>query len=151
MLTQQVAEQPDRAALAELQRRVHARVAAVEDARAAAAAVQQAEAALASSEQAFARQRDAVVACGLAPPDSDRTAGLDTRWEALAVWATETGPELEKRVAQAGDAARLVEAERDALAGELRTRAIELGAARARLHSPMSSSPSRRRRARCDP
>jgi exonuclease SbcC len=127
-LTNQVAEQPDRDTLAELQGRTHARVAAIEDARAAAAAVQQAEAALASSEQAFARQRDAAVACGLAPPEADRTAGLDTRWEALAAWATETGPELEKRVAEAGDAARLLAAERDALAGDLRTRAIELGA-----------------------
>ena len=123
-----MAAQPDRAALLELQRRARARAEAVEQARAAAAAIQQSEAALVSSEQAFARQRDAVVACGLAPPPVEVAAGLDTRWHALAAWASQTVTELEKRVAEADDAARLVGAERDALVGDLRAWAAELGA-----------------------
>jgi exonuclease SbcC len=103
------------------------RVAATDRVDALAKALQQAEREVATREQGFTRQRDALLAAGLVPPESDARAALDVRWHALAAWAEERVAELEKHMAERADHATLLTAERDALTGDLRTRARDLG------------------------
>jgi exonuclease SbcC len=130
-----LADSPDRPAL-------EAQVTAARDARAAAdeartvAATSRTEAKRAAQargqfetalQQASARwqaQRDALVSVGLEPPAP--SGELGPRWEALASWAADARPVHEKRAQELRDALGALTAERDALLGDLSSRARDL-------------------------
>ncbi|MGQ0825019.1 MAG: AAA family ATPase [Actinomycetota bacterium] len=142
-LAVKVTDYPDRVALdARLERRRTAQRAAHEAhtqaARARAAAkgagtrVTNIERALHDLEATLQAQRDAVVSAGLTPPPLMSATDIVSRWEQLAEFAVRTTTELEKRAAEQDDFVRALAAERDALVGELRHRADELGATAAR-------------------
>ena len=107
-------------ARAEVERNKAALAAATERVRAA-------EQRLERDEQTFQRQRDALVAAGLDPPtggDGD----LLVRWQALAAFATDRLPEIEKQAALAHERQAAVVAERAATVGALAERARSLDA-----------------------
>jgi exonuclease SbcC len=98
-----------------------ARKGAQQRARAAA----EAEKALRRTEALFERQRDALVAAGLKPPERD-SAGIAAAWDALAEWAADCRPEHEKRAAESADLAKAHSAERAAMCSDLTARAESL-------------------------
>jgi exonuclease SbcC len=77
-----------------------------------------AEQALRRTEAVLRRQRDALVAVGLQPPDGD-PGDVAATWAALAQWAIDARPDHEKRAAESDDRARALGAERGALLGDL--------------------------------
>jgi exonuclease SbcC len=126
-LSDRVQGAPDVEPLRRVVALTHARATAIDDAGSTAKVLQRAEAAIGKCEHAFGRQRDALLAAGLAPPEPEAGVAIDGRWTTLASWADEQLAELEKTTAEAEDRANLLAAERDALTSDLRTRAVELG------------------------
>ncbi|MDZ4827385.1 MAG: SMC family ATPase [Actinomycetota bacterium] len=92
-------------------------------ARAAAEALAALGAAVRDAEGELQTRRDALVSVGVDPPGGSTESDLAERWGGLAQWAADTRPDYEKRAAAAEDAARAHAAERDALFGDLATRA----------------------------
>jgi DNA repair protein SbcC/Rad50 len=136
-LDAKIAPHPDRAALEATIAGVNARREEAQTARAdlsrhkdaVAAANRRVEAAvqkLDAGEETFQRQRDAVVAAGLTPP-ANLDPNLLPRWEALAAFASDQRAVAEKRAAVVDERNSALIAERDALFGELRTRATDAG------------------------
>jgi exonuclease SbcC len=136
-LDAKIATHPDRVALVAEIAGVHARREEEQSARAdlgrhkeavaaASRRVEAAEQELEAGEQAFQRQRDAVVATGLTPP-ANVEPNLLPRWETLAGFASDHLAEAEKRAALAEERGAASTAERDALYGDLRSRATDAG------------------------